>query len=160
MFFSASDSPQLWVRIMCSGWKGDWKATRAAASSLQPLTGLSLSLSLKDGSASAYDDWTRSYTTYSSWHCLSRGFGLHDLQRSLLTSMILWFCLLIEARHEGPPWVSASCATSRADGEGGASRSRIALDIRGKRTVHYRGSRRWSLLGGPLDCSIAWKAPF
>lgn len=35
---------------------------------------------------------TSSWATFSSWPYLSRGVGLDDLERSLPTSMILWFC--------------------------------------------------------------------
>lgn len=38
------------------------------------------------------DVWTWLWASRSMWSRLSRGVGAHDIQRSLSTSVILWFC--------------------------------------------------------------------
>jgi len=37
---------------------------------------------------------TQSWAAGSGWHSLGRGVGPDDLQRSVLTSTILWFCVI------------------------------------------------------------------
>jgi len=39
--------------------------------------------------------WTRSCATCCRWPCFGRGGGLDDLQRSLPTPTILWFCVIL-----------------------------------------------------------------
>lgn len=49
--------------------------------------------------------WTRPCVTCSRWRCLGRGVGLDDLQMSLPTLMILWFCGICPHRiSKGACW--------------------------------------------------------